>query len=394
MLPTENRASVSHNVILSVVVVALVGATAFAAWWVLSPRPAPQHARSPITVAAQRVERLEWRSYLSGIGDLEAIQGIDVTSEVAGVITTIAFQPGQDIEKGGLIIQLDDTTDRAQLAALKAQEQLARLRFERQQALVRRHISSEETLDEARAELQRLRAEIDAQEEAIDQKIIEAPFSGRLGIRQVSLGHYVQPGQPLVTLQNLDTLYANFTLPEQAYPRVEEGQTITIHVASYPERRFAGKVTAINPKIDPSTRNFTVQGTLQNSDGLLRPGMFAEVTMQLGERREVVALPSSAIIYNPYGDAVFVLQPAPDSERGETKSSSGEDTASTQVFVANRRFVKTGDTRSDKVEIREGVKPGDLVVTAGQIKLQDNARVVIDNDAEVEGTPVAIISTR
>jgi membrane fusion protein (multidrug efflux system) len=337
---------------------------------------------------------LEWHSYLRGVGDLEAVQGIDVTSEVAGVIMTIAFQPGQDVEQGDLIIQLDDTIARAQLAALRAQERLARLRFERQQALTRRDISSAETLDEVTAELQRLRAEIEAQQEAIDQKTIEAPFSGRLGIRQVSLGRYVEPGQPLVTLQNLDTLYANFTLPEQAYPRVAEGQTVTVHVASYPEQRFTGQITAIDPKIDPSTRNFTVQGTLSNPNTLLRPGMFAEVTVQLGETRHVVALPASAVTYNPYGDAVFVLQPAPDSEGKGDESASGADTESKQVFVANRVFVKTGDTRNAKVEIRQGIKPGDMVVTAGQLKLQDDARVVIDNAAEVEGTPVALTRTR
>jgi membrane fusion protein (multidrug efflux system) len=292
MSHTENRAPVFRKALLSVVVVALIGATVFAAWWYLSPGPAPQRAPHPITVAAQRAERLVWRSQLSGVGGLAAVQGINVTSEVAGVITTIAFQPGQDVEKGALIIQLDDTIDRAQLAAIKAQEKLARLRFERQKALARRDIASEATLDEATAELQRLRAEIEAQEEAIAKKSIQAPFSGRLGIRQVSLGHYVQPGQPLVTLQNLDTLYVDFTLPEQAYPRVEQGQTLTIHVASYPERSFAGTITAINPTIDPATRNFTVQGTLANLNRLLRPGMFAAVTVQLGETREVVALPA------------------------------------------------------------------------------------------------------
>jgi membrane fusion protein, multidrug efflux system len=392
MSHTENRAPVFRKAILSVVVVALIGATVFAAWWYLSPGPAPQRAPHPITVAAQRAERLVWRSQLSGVGGLAAVQGINVTSEVAGVITTIAFQPGQDVEKGALIIQLDDTIDRAQLAAIKAQEKLARLRFERQKALARRDIASEATLDEATAELQRLRAEIEAQEEAIAKKSIQAPFSGRLGIRQVSLGHYVQPGQPLITLQNLDTLYVDFTLPEQAYPRVEQGQTLTIHVASCPERSFAGEITAINPTIDPATRNFTVQGTLANLNRRLRPGMFAAVTVQLGETREVVALPASAITSNPYGDAVFVLQPATDSGRNQDERPHGD--GSKKVFIAHRIFVKMGSTRNAKVEIQEGVTPGDMVVTAGQLKLKDNTRVVIDNAADVEGTPVASISTR
>ena len=394
MSPTENTAPVFRKVILSVVMVALVGATAFAAWWYLSPRPVPPQARPPITVAAQRAEQLAWRSLLSGVGELEAVQGIDVTSEVAGIITTITFQPGQEVKKGDLIIQLDALIDRARLAALEAQEKLARLRFERQQALARRDIASAATLDEATAEWQRLRAEIAAQQEAIAQKTIKAPFSGRLGIRRVSLGHYVQPGQPLVTLQNLDTLYANFTLPEQAYPRIAEGQTIIMHVASYPEHSFTGKITAINPKIDPSTRNFTVQGTLANPDRLLRPGMFAEVTVQLGETRQVVALPASAITYNPYGDAVFVLTPAPASDPSAAGPSSRQDTVAKQVFIANRVFVKTGGTRQAQVEIREGVKPGDMVVTAGQLKIKDKARVVIDNHAEVEDTPVTTTSTR
>jgi len=390
----ENRSPRFRQVIVSIVVVSLVVATAFAAWWYLSPRPAPQQARSPIAVAAQRAEQLAWRSHLSGVGNLAAVEGVDVTSEVAGIITTIAFQPGQAVEKGDLIIQLDATIDRAQLAALKAQEKLAQLRFERQKTLARRDISSKEALDEATAELQRLRAEIEAQEEAIEQKSIKAPFSGRLGIRQVSLGQYVQPGQPLVTLQNLDALYVDFTLPEQVYPRVAEGQTITLHVAGYPEQRFEGTITAINPKIDPSTRNFTVQGTLANPDGRLQPGMFATVTVQLGDTREVVALPASAITYNPYGDAVFVLQPAPDRERHEAEPSGSEGDGAQTVFVAHRIFVKTGETRNAKVEIREGVQPGDLVVTAGQLKLKENARVLIDDDAKEEGVPVASTRTR
>jgi RND family efflux transporter MFP subunit len=390
----ENRTLVLRKVLLSIVVVAFVGATALAAWWYLRPRPLPPPAQGPITVAAQRAERLEWRSYLSGVGELTAVEGIEITSEVAGVITTIAFQPGQDLEKGTRIIQLDDASDKAQLAALKAQEELAQLRFERQKALARRNIASKETLDEATAELLRLRAEIDVQAEAIAKKVIKTPFSGRLGIRQVSLGQYVQPGQPLVTLQNLDTLYANFTLPEQTYRRIAEGQSLTIRVASYPDRSFEGTITAINPRIDPSTRNFTVQGTLPNQDRLLRPGMFAEVTVQLGQTRQVVALPASAISYNPYGDAVFVLQPASDPGRDEDQGSNGEANGPKEVFVANRIFVKTGETRDPKVEILAGVKAGDMVVTAGQLKLRDGARVVIDNAANVEGTPAALTSTR
>jgi membrane fusion protein (multidrug efflux system) len=394
MLHDENRASAFRQVMVSLVVVSLVVATAFAAWWYLSPRPAPPPVLRPITVAAQRAERLAWPSLLRGVGELEAVEGVDVASEVAGVIITIAFQPGQVVEKGDLIIQLDATIDRAQLAALKAQEKLAQLRFERQQALARRDIASTEALDAATAELQRLRAEIEAQEEAIEQKSIKAPFSGRLGIRQVSLGQYVQPGQPLVTLQNLDTLYVDFTLPEQVYSRVEAGQTITLHVAGYPEQRFAGTITAINPKIDPSTRNFTVQGTLANPDWRLQPGMFAAVTVQLGDTREVVVLPASAITYNPYGDAVFVLQPAPDPEHHAAGPSGGGGDGAQTVFVAHRIFVKTGETRNDKVEIREGVQPDDLVVTAGQLKLRDNARVLIDDDAQAGGIPVASSRTR
>jgi membrane fusion protein (multidrug efflux system) len=394
MLHDENRASAFRQVMVSLVVVSLVVATAFAAWWYLSPRPAPPPVLRPITVAAQRAERLAWPSLLRGVGELEAVEGVDVASEVAGVIITIAFQPGQVVEKGDLIIQLDATIDRAQLAALKAQEKLAQLRFERQKALARRDIASTEALDAATAELQRLRAEIEAQEEAIEQKSIKAPFSGRLGIRQVSLGQYVQPGQPLVTLQNLDTLYVDFTLPEQVYSRVEAGQTITLHVAGYPEQRFAGTITAINPKIDPSTRNFTVQGTLANPDWRLQPGMFAAVTVQLGDTREVVVLPASAITYNPYGDAVFVLQPAPDPEHHAAGPSGGGGDGAQTVFVAHRIFVKTGEIRNDKVEIREGVQPDDLVVTAGQLKLRDNARVLIDDDAQAGGIPVASSRTR
>jgi membrane fusion protein (multidrug efflux system) len=394
MAHTENHAPVFRKVMLSTVVVAIVGAAAFAAWWYLRPRPLPPQAQGPVTVAAQPAEPLTWRAYLSGVGDLTAVQGVEVTSEVAGIITAIAFQPGQEVETGALLIQLDDTIDKARFAALQAQEKLARLQFERQKALASRDIASKESLDEVTAELQRLRAEIAAQAEAIAQKAIKAPFSGRLGIRQVSPGHYVQPGQPLVTLQNLDTLYANFTLPEQTYGRIAHGQTIIIRVVSYAERSFEGKITAINPKIDPATRNFTVQGTLPNQDRLLRPGMFAEVTVQLGQTRQVVALPASAIIYNPYGDAVFVLQPASDSRRDADGRSPGADNGSKEVFIANRIFVKTGDTRDTKVEIRTGVKPGDMVVTAGQLKLRDGARVIIDNAVQVEGISASRSSTR
>jgi membrane fusion protein (multidrug efflux system) len=391
---TEKRPAVFRKVMLSIVVVVIVGAAAFATWWYFRPRPLPQQARGPVTVAAQRAEQLAWRLYLSSVGDLTAVQGIEVTSEVAGVITRVAFQPGQDVATGDVLIQLDDTIDKARLVALQAQEKLAQLQFERQKALARRDIASVASLDEVTAELQRLRAEIDAQAEVIAQKAIKAPFSGRLGIRQVSPGHYVQPGQPLVTLQNLDTLYANFTLPEQTYSRIAQGQPITIRVVSYAERSFAGTITAINPKIDPATRNFTVQGTLPNQDRLLRPGMFAEVTVQLGHTRQVVALPASAISYNPYGDAVFVLQPASDSRPEANADISGADNGSQQVFVANRIFVKTGDTRDTKVEIRAGIKPGDMVVTAGQLKLKDSARVVIDNATPVEGSPASLSSTR
>ena len=315
----------------------------------------------PATVASTNVRAEQWQSLVTSVGTLSAIQGVDVSSEVAGIIAAIGFESGAAVAEGALLVQLDAATELADLRALEAQLKLARLDYERATGLAQRTALSQAQLDRAKSQLDSLAAEADAQRATINRKSIRAPFGGMLGIRLVDIGQYLAPGTPIVSLQRLDVLYLDFNVPERYLQQLQVGQAVAVSTAAYADREFTGQITAISPRVDDKTRNVQLRATIPNAGGLLRPGMFGRVSIQSGTVESVLTLPRTAITYYPYGDAVFLI--------------IGEGDA----MLAERRHVTTGRVRDGRIEIVKGLEAGDRVVNAGQLKLRSGQPVVIDN---------------
>ena len=325
--------------------------------------------RPPPTVTATTAERRDWQPSLSATGTLHAERGVEITPEVNGLVAEVAMQSGTAVEQGELLVRMQAPELKAQLDALKAQRDEALAAYRRAERLFDQGNTSQARLDETRARYQDLDAQIAEQQARIDKKTIRAPFAGQLGITQVDLGQYLQAGQPLVSLQDLTPIDVNFSLPEQTLPRVEVGQTVQVRVDAYPDTRFTGEVTAIDPRISESTRNYTVQATLPNDDRRLRPGMFARVSLETGAAEQLVTLPQTAIVTNPYGASVYVVQ---DGGEGPPK-------------VTQRR-VETGSQRGTQVAITDGLSGGETVVTSGQIKLREGVPVQIKDGPQPADT--------
>jgi membrane fusion protein (multidrug efflux system) len=311
-------------------------------------------------VTAAKAARSDWQPSLSATGTLHAERGVEVTPEINGVVAEVGMRSGATVERGDLLVRMQAPELKAQLEALRAQRAEALSAYRRAERLYDQGNTSKARLDETRARYQSLDAQIAEQEARIDKKTVRAPFSGQLGITEVDVGQYLQAGQPLVSLQDLSPINVNFSLPEQTLPRVEVGQTVRVRVDAYPDTRFTGEVTAIDPKISESTRNFTLQATLPNDDRRLRPGMFARVSLETGAAEQLVTLPQTAIVTNPYGASVYVVQ---DGGEGPPK-------------VTQQR-VETGAQRGTQIAITKGLSGGETVVTSGQIKLREGAPVQI-----------------
>ncbi|MDE3083934.1 MAG: efflux RND transporter periplasmic adaptor subunit [Verrucomicrobiota bacterium] len=320
----------------------------------------------PATVSTIKAAENVWQRQLHAVGSLVAVQGVTVSNELAGTVAKIAFESGQFVKQGDLLVQLDTSTDEAQLRGFEAQNELARINLKRVQELRTANINAQSDLDNARALAQQAAANVDNARAIIAKKTIRAPFSGRLGLRQVNLGQFLPAGSEIVTLQALDPIYINFSLPQQDVVHITAGQTVRVTVDAYPGQIFEGAVNAINSKIDEATRNVQVQATLKNADERLKPGMFASVDVVLPQRNEFVTLPQTTIVYNPYGNVVYSIE--------KSKDNSGAE-----MLVARQRFVQLGETRGDQVAVVKGVQAGEEIVTAGQIKLHNGSPVRIDN---------------
>ncbi len=329
-------------------------------------------AQPPTAVASSTAKAQSWIPTLSAVGTLRASNGVDVTAEVGGKVVKIEFHSGDKVKKGDLLVQLDDSSDVAELAGLQAQEKLDAQSLQRYRSLIKKNLASQEQLDNAQTQLQRSTAAVAAKQAVIAKKALKAPFSGYLGIRQIDLGQYVSPGSAIVTLQDLDHLLVDFNLPEQYASRLKAGQDIQLSVESSPGKDFSGKITAISPKVDPSTHNVQVQAALDNSQHLLKPGMFAEVKIFAGTAQPVVTIPNTAVNYTLYGDTVFVITP-----------KDGKDAK--DGLVAKQRFIKVGEQREGQVVVIKGLKAGEQVVSAGSFKLHDGASVQINNEVDLEG---------
>lgn len=322
----------------------------------------------PATIAADEVRAESWEKYLVSVGTLQAIQGIQVTSEVAGQIAAIHFQSGHRVSAGEALLELDATVDKAELQGYIAARNLAELQFKRAESLLKQGTAvSRSDYDEARGRLDAAEALVIAQRARIAKKTIRAPFSGLLGIRAVDLGQYLEPGDPIVPLQQLDPIYADYALPERFVRDIALDQQVTVSVQSFPGQSFDGRITAVNPGIDPGTRNIRMQATLDNPAAQLRPGMFAEVRVLLPGRNEVLTVPQTAVTYTPYGDSVFIIE-----------ENDG-------VLTVQRRQVETGEVRAGRVALLRGVEAAERVVSAGHLKLRSGMRVVIDDSVDLEG---------
>jgi membrane fusion protein, multidrug efflux system len=335
----------------------------------------------PATVTSEQARTEKWVEQLTSIGTLFSSHGVDVTSQVAGIVTEVHAASGTDVEQDAPLVQLDIAVELADLASSKAVLAEAEVAFKRQADLIEKRVTSEANMDTARSKRDTAQAAVNKIEAVIAQKTIKAPVSGRLGIRKVERGQYVSAGMTLVTLQALDPIRADFPMPEQAIGKLRVGQQIEIAVDAFPGRVFKGTIESLDARVAQDTRTLLVRGSLPNPQRKLLPGMFANVTVLVGEPRPVVTVPRTAVTYSLYGDSLYVVkEAAPKPEGKDTGSQAAASTAGGERnLTADRRFVKTGQARDDRVTIISGIQPGDEVVTTGQLKLNPGAAIRLDN---------------
>ncbi len=347
-----------------VVVAALVGAKA--GQIVSMVRASESFVPPPESVTTAPVERASWAKSTQAIGSLVALQGVVVAAELPGTVRTIAFEEGTHVKKGAVLVQLDTSAERAQLRAALAEASLARLSHERARKLRRGEANAQADLDAARARAEQADAAVANLRATIAKKTLRAPFDGRIAIRQVEVGQFVSPGTPIASLQSVSPIRADFWLPQQALSSVALGQRAVIRTDTFPDRKWNGEITTINPEVDPATRNVRVRATVENPDGRLRPGMFVNVDVESGEARPALTVPATAVIFAPYGDSVFAVEKRKDAT-GKTAT------------VAVQRFVRTGERRGDLVAVVSGLEAGETVVSSGAFKLRNGTAVAVNN---------------
>ncbi len=323
----------------------------------------------PVTVSTVKAAEQPWQPALNAVGTLRAANGADLAAEVAGLVTDVNLKSGQEVKKGQLLVQLRDGDEVAQLQQLQANAELSKITLERARKQLAAQAISQADFDTAQADTKARLAAVAQQQVVIAKKQLRAPFDGRAGIITISPGDYLAAGTTVVTVQQLDPLYVDFNVPQGELGRLKVGQPVTLSLDAYAGRSFGGKLSAINPKVDTSTRNVQVEATVPNHDQTLTPGMFAKVSVDVGQQRTQLTLPQAAIVYNPYGDTVYVVQPS------KGKDAKGKPNPPT----VKQAFVTTGDSRGDQVAILKGISAGTEVVTSGQMKLKNDAPITVDN---------------
>jgi membrane fusion protein, multidrug efflux system len=332
-------------------------------------------ASAPQTVSTVTAARTGWQAQIHAIGSLRAVKGADLSPQASGVVDEIAFESGNEVSAGQLLLRLKPNDDYAKLDQLIAAEELAAQTLKRDQEQFAAQAVSQAVIDTDVSARKSAHAQVAAQRALIEEKIVRAPFAGRLGIRQVDLGQYLAAGTTVVTLQALDPILIDFYVPQQALQSVRVGQPVYASVDTYPGARFAGVIESINSKVDAASRNIQIRGSFTNADRRLVPGMFANLAIDAGSSTSEITLPATAIAYNPYGDTVYVVE------------HGGKDANGQPRYTAQQRFVKLGATRGDQVAVVAGVQAGDVVVSAGQLKLRNGASVVIDNSVQPTDQP-------
>lgn len=327
-------------------------------------------ANPPQTVSTTVATAQDWRSTLEAVGSVRAVNGASLSAEVPGIVSALHFESGADVKTGDLLLELEASDDIAHLNALKATADLQRIVFERDSRLLKNQAIPQQQVDTDKSNLLSAQSLADQQQALVDYKSVKAPFSGRLGIRQVDLGQYLPAGTPIVTLQQLDPIYVDFYVPQQALASIRKGQPVTAKVDTFPDRSFKGEVSSINAQVDTATRTVQIRASIENKDFLLLPGMFATVDIETAAPQNYVTLPQTAIAYNSYGDIAYLVD------------DKGKDASGKPQLVARQAFVTTGPTRGDQVAILDGVKAGETVVTAGQLKLRNGTPVHVDNTVQ------------
>ena len=321
----------------------------------------------PQTVSAAKAASSDWQPRIDAVGSLRAVRGADLSLEVAGVVEEITFQSGDEVQAGQVLLRLRNDDDVAKLQSLEATAQLAQITYDRDVKQLKAQAISQAIVDNDEANLRNAKAQVAQQKAIVDKKTLRAPFAGKLGLRQVDLGQFLSAGTVIATLQSLDPIFVDFLLPQQSVAQLSVGQTVRVKVDAFLGREFAGKITAINPKVETASRNIQVRATLPNRDQKLLPGMFATVELETGAAQRLVTLPQTAVSYNPYGSLVYIVD-------DKAKGAGGKP-----QLVARQVFVTTGATRGDQVAILKGVSEGDTVVTSGQVKLRNGVPLAIDN---------------
>lgn len=327
-----------------------------------------------ITVSTMKISYSPWQTTLKAVGSLRAIMGVNVTTSLAGLVQYIYFTPGATVSEGAVLVQLNADSEIGQLHALEAQTELAKITYERDKLQYAVKAVSKQQLDSDLWNLKNLQGQTASQAATVAKKTIRAPFSGRLGISQVNPGQYLNVGDAVTSLQTMDPIYIDFYLPQQSIAQLKLDQAVVVQSDSFPGKSFSGKITTIQPNVDTNTRNIQVEATLGNNKFELAPGMFASVEVTVGTPERFLTLPQSAITFNPYGDIVFIVK-------------EGKDKDGKPEYTVNQRFITIGETRGDQIQILSGLKDGDVVVSSGQLKLQNGSRIIINNKMQPSNNP-------
>ena len=322
----------------------------------------------PTTVTSAEVKQENWAPLLAAVGSISAVQGAVVSTELPGTVAEVAFESGATVKKGDLLVRLDASAEEAQFRSAQADLQLAGNDLQRSRDLAARKVISKAELDSAESKFKQKEASVDQMRSMIEKKTSRAPFNGLAGIRQVNVGQVVKEGTQIVSVQALDPIFVDFALPAKTLSQLSPGLEVHVRTDVSPDREFTGKLTAMNSSVDAATRNVTLQGTLENQDHVLKPGMFAKVDVVLPQKQPALVIPATAIAYAPYGDSVFVIEKKKDPKSGKESQ------------VIRQQFIRTGETRGDFVTVTQGLKAGETVVSSGVFKLRNGMPVVINNE--------------
>jgi len=332
--------------------------------------------QSPIvTVSTMKVGYTNWQTLLKATGTIRSVQGVNVTTELAGMVKSINFEPGAIVKQGDLLVELNIAADVAQLQSIQANADLAQITYNRDKLQYAAQGISKQVLDTDAANLKSLQAQVTQQIATIAKKTIHAPFSGRTGIIAIDIGQYLNPGDKIVALQQLDPIYVDFYVPQQEIPRLQIGQEVKMNLDAFPKTDFTGKITTIDPVVDENTRNVEVEATIPNSDLKLLPGMFSTVYVTIGAPQPFLTLPQTAITFNPYGNIIYIV------------GNDGNDKSGKPILTVKQNFVTTGNMRGDQITVLKGLKAGDEIVTSGQLKLKNGTQIAVNNTVMPSNNP-------